>query len=40
LPQPSTAWPQQLLLNVGVLALVAAMFMAAAFNNEPHLVAT
>lgn len=40
LPQPSTAWPLQLLLNVGVLALVAATFMAAAFNNEPHLVAT
>lgn len=40
LPQPSIPWPLQLLLNMGVLALVAAIFMAAAFNNEPHLVAT
>jgi hypothetical protein len=34
------AWPLQLLLNVGVLALVAATFLATAFNNEPYLVAT
>jgi hypothetical protein len=38
--QPATASKLQALLNAGVLALVAAVLLAVAYNNEPHLVAT